>query len=162
MSKQNVQLVERVLGEAQHNPAALWAVLDDDVLWEVGALELPDAGATQWRGPAGVREFFRRWTAPFDDWGYEVDEVIDAGDSVIARIRQWGRGKGSGATVESHFWQAWTIRDGKVVRGTHHAEKHEVLRAVGLREEVASQEEADRSHWEADLRGEDVLRRRLG
>jgi hypothetical protein len=32
MSKQNVDLVRRVLGEAQHNPAALWDLLDDEVL----------------------------------------------------------------------------------------------------------------------------------
>jgi ketosteroid isomerase-like protein len=46
-------------------------------------------------------------------------------------FNQWGRGKGSGASVESRFWQAWTIRDGKVVQGTHHSEKAEALQAVG-------------------------------
>jgi len=133
MSQQNVELVLRVLDEAQHDPSALWEVLDDEVLWEVGALDIPDSGGT-WRGPAGVREFFRRWVGPFDEWGYEVGEVIDAGDSVVAHIHQRGQGKGSGAIVESRFWQVWTIRAGKVVRGTHHSEKADALEAVGLRE----------------------------
>jgi ketosteroid isomerase-like protein len=134
MSQENVELIERMLDQAQHNPVALWEILDDEVLWEVGVLDIPDAGAGHWRGPAGVREFFRLWVAPFDEWGYSVGEVIDAGDSVVVHLHQWGRGKGSGATVESRFWQVWTIRDGKVVRGTHHFEKAEALEAVGLRD----------------------------
>jgi hypothetical protein len=69
MSQQNVELVERVLHEAQHRPAALWEVLDDGVVWEIGTLEIPDAGTTAWRGPAGVREFFRRWTGPSTSGG---------------------------------------------------------------------------------------------
>jgi ketosteroid isomerase-like protein len=134
MSQANVEMVERVLGEAQHHPAALWEVLDDEVLWEVSDLDIPDVGASEWRGPAGVREFFRRWVGPFDEWGYEVREVIDAGDSVVAHVHQWGRGKGSGARVESRFWQVWTIRDGKIVRGSHHSERADALEASGLGE----------------------------
>ena len=134
MSQQNLELVRRVLGEAQHNPAALWDVLDDEVLWELRDLDLPDAGPAQWHGPAGVKEFFRRWTGPFDEWGYEVSEMIDAGDSVVAHIHQWGRGKGSGAKVESQFWLVWTIRDGRIVRGAHYPGRVEALEAVGVRQ----------------------------
>jgi ketosteroid isomerase-like protein len=162
MSQQNVELVERVLGEAQHNPDALWEVLDDQVLWEPGHLDIPDAGPTNWRGPAGVQEFFRRWIGPFDDWGYEVGEMIDAGDSVVAHVHQWGRGKGSGARVESQFWLVWTIRDGKIVRGTHHAGRAEALESVGLRDAASEGSREDRAPWPAERRGDDVMRRRLG
>jgi ketosteroid isomerase-like protein len=163
MSRQNVELVRRVLREAQHNPPALWDVLDDEVVWEPGDLELPDARPAQWHGRAGVQAFFRRWIGPFDEWGYEVGEVIDAGDSVVAHIHQWGRGKGSGAKVESQFWLAWTIRDGKLVRGAHFARRADALKAVGYEETAESGETAElRAPWAADLRREDVMRRRLG
>jgi ketosteroid isomerase-like protein len=132
MSQQNLELVRRVLGEAQHNPPALWDLLDDEVLWEPGQLDLPDAEPAQWHGPAGVQEFFRRWIGPFDEWGYEVGEMIDAGDTVVAHIHQWGRGKGSGAKVESQFWLVWTIRDGKLVRGAHYAERDQALESAGM------------------------------
>ena len=125
-------MVERVLGRARDDPNALWGILADDVSWEFAALDIPDAGATVFRGPAGVREFFRRWIGPFDEWGYDVGEVIDAGDSVLVRIHQWGRGRGSGATVESRFWQVLTLCDGKVVRVTHHSDRAQALEAVGL------------------------------
>jgi ketosteroid isomerase-like protein len=133
MSRENVEMIERILGEAQHNPTALYEVLDDYVRWEVTAMNMPDTPST-YIGPEGVREFFRRWVGTFDDWGYEATEMIDAGDSVVVHIRQWGRGKGSGATVEGDFWQVWTIRDGKVVRSTHCSDKAEALEAAGLRE----------------------------
>ena len=134
MSRENVELVLRVLDQARHNNAtAFLEVLDDEARWEVGSLDIPDSGGT-WHGPAGVREFFRRWVGPFDEWSYDFGGVIDAGDSVVVRIHQWGRGKGSGAIVESRFWQVLTIRDGKIVRVTHHAEKDEALKALGLEE----------------------------
>ena len=122
-------MIERMLDRARHDLAGLFEILDDDVRWELGPLNIPDVGAT-YIGPAGVEEFFRRWVGPFDEWDYEIFDVIEAGDSVLVHVRQWGRGKGSGATVESRFWQVWTIRDGKVVRTTHHSEKAEALQAV--------------------------------
>ena len=132
MSQENVALVLRVLDEGRHNPTALWDVLDDEVEWEVGSLDIPDSGGT-WHGPAGVREFFRRWVMPFDDWGYEFGHAIDAGDSVVVRVHQWGRGKGSGVAVDAEFWQVWTIRNGNVVRWRAYATEAEALEAVGLR-----------------------------
>jgi ketosteroid isomerase-like protein len=134
MSTENLELVKRVLEESRSDPTALWEILDDGVVWEVGTLDIPDAGAPEWHGPAGVREFFRRWVGPFDEWDYEVSELIDAGDSVIAHIHQWGRGKGSGAMVESRFWQVWSLRGGRIVRATHHGERAEALAAAGLRD----------------------------
>jgi ketosteroid isomerase-like protein len=132
MSRENVEMIERMLREAPHNPAALWDILDDDVRWDASALDVPDAGAT-YHGPDGVREFFRRWIGAFDEWGYEVPEVIDAGDSVVVHIHQWGRGKGSGVAVEGRFWQVWTIRNGRVIHSSHHSSKGEALEAAGLR-----------------------------
>jgi ketosteroid isomerase-like protein len=132
MSQENVDLIRRMLDEGHNNPPALFDILDDEVVWEVGFLKIPDVGASQYHGPAGVSEFFRHWVGPFDEWGYEATDVIDAGDSVLVRINQWGRGKHSGATVASHFWEVLTVRDGKVVHVTHHFDKAEALEAVRL------------------------------
>jgi ketosteroid isomerase-like protein len=129
-----VELIERMLDAGHQNPAALFDILDDEVVWDVGCLKIPDVGASRYHGPAGVNEFFRHWVGPFDEWGYEASEVIDAADCVLVHINQWGRGKHSGATVASHFWEVLTFRDGKVVRVTHHFEKADALNAVGMSE----------------------------
>ena len=132
MSQENVRSVRRFLDHAREDPDA-WDIFDQDVLWEVGALAIPDIPATS-RGPDGVREFFRRWVGAFEGWAYEVEEVIEAGDAVAIHLHQWGRGKGSGAMVDLRFWEVWTMRDGKAVRVTHQIEKAEALEAAGLSE----------------------------
>ncbi len=133
MSRENVELLERTLAISQDDPTAFLAILDDEVCWEVDALDVPDAG-NAWYGAEGVREFFRRWVTPFDDWGWEFGDLVDVGVTVIVHIRQWGRGRGSGVPVENAFWQAWTFREGKVIRTTHHQTKKEALEAAGLSE----------------------------
>jgi ketosteroid isomerase-like protein len=132
MSQENVELIKRMVGEATNNPAAMYKVLAEDVEWDVSDLQLP--GRSVYRGHAGVMEFFRDWVGAFDEWGYQAEELIDAGDATVVRLHQWGRGKGSGAAVEIRFWQVWNLRGGEVVRASHHLEKDQALEAAGLRE----------------------------
>jgi uncharacterized protein len=133
MSRKNVELVTRALEGAPDDPEAFFAVFDRDVDWDTSGGALPDT-KTHYHGIQGVRDFFRRWIGPFDDFGYEVEEVVDAGDSVVLLLHQWGSGKGSGITVDSRFWQVWTLRNGKVVRFQHFPEKARALEAAGVRE----------------------------
>ena len=52
----------------------------------------------------------------WDDWELEVDALHDAGDKVVALVRQHGRSKTAGTAVEMSFAQIWTLRDGKQTR----------------------------------------------
>ncbi len=132
MSQKNVEIVARMYAEARTRPEALFEFLDDDIEWETTALDM--AGTAQGRGPDTVRSFFRSWVGAFEEWDYVAENLIDAGDSVVARIHQWGRGKASGVTVENRFWQVWTIRGGKAIRATHHTDRDKALEAAGLSE----------------------------
>jgi ketosteroid isomerase-like protein len=135
MSEENVQIVRRFIDQARQTPEAVWDIFDEDVEWELdpGALALPDFPPVS-RGPDEIREFFRRLVGAFEDWGYELEELVEGEDSVVAHIHHWGRGKGSGASVEARFWQVWIMRGGKAVRVTHHIERADALEAAGLRE----------------------------
>jgi len=135
MSQENVEIVLRALEASPHDRDAFFSNLDPEVEWDASGVGLPDAET--YHGPEGVREFNRLWIGAFDDFGYEPQEVIDAGDSVIIFMHQWGRGKGSGAKVDNRFWQVWTVRHGKVVRYRHFSEKGPALEAVGLSEQDA-------------------------
>jgi ketosteroid isomerase-like protein len=124
-----VDTIQRAL--ASSNPEALLAVLDENVEWDyVGAF--PEA--VTYRGPEEVGEFLHGWAGGFDDFGYEADETIDAGDCVVVGLHQWGRGKETGARVESRTWQVFSFRDGKVTRCRGYATKAEALEAAGLSE----------------------------
>jgi ketosteroid isomerase-like protein len=133
MSQENVEIVLHYLAHAADAPEKVWGVFADDVEWDLADIGRPDYPTTS-HGPDAVREFFRHWIGSFENWGYEVEEVVDHADAVAVHIRQWGRGKGSGASVDGRFWQIWFLRDGKAVRVTHRASKAEALEAVGLRE----------------------------
>ena len=132
MSRENVEVVRRMLDQARQDPEVMFGMLADDVEWDTKDLELP--GPSTRFGPDGVRGFFRDWVGAFEAWGYEAEELIDAGEATVVCLRQWGRGKGSGATVENRFWGSWTVRDGMIVRATHHREKAQALEAARLRE----------------------------
>ena len=64
---------------------------------------------------------------------WQPEEVIDAGDKVLAFIRTGGQGKASGVTVEAYVWNVWTFRDGKPAEWTYFGDdRAAALEAVGL------------------------------
>jgi ketosteroid isomerase-like protein len=78
-----------------------------------------------------VAEAVRRWTGAFADFAFEVEELIDAGDSVVMVLRQVGRGKGSEASVEMKMAWLYTVQDGRIVRVNMFADREEALAAAG-------------------------------
>jgi ketosteroid isomerase-like protein len=70
-----------------------------------------------------------------DDWAIEVVDIHDAGDDrVVGVVRQRGRSKSSGVSVDMRYAQVFTIRDGKHVRMEMYNDPDEALKAVGLAE----------------------------
>jgi ketosteroid isomerase-like protein len=113
------------------DPPALLALLDDDVRWDyVGAF--PEA--VTYHGPQEVGDFLREWAGGFDDFGFEAEETIEAGDStIVVGLHQWGRGKETGARVESRTWQVFSFRDGKIVSCRGYQTRAEALTAASGR-----------------------------
>ncbi len=131
-SHDNVELVRRFLEGARVDPDAVWDIFAEEVEWDLAGIPAaPDVSPVS-RGPDAVQDFFRRWVGAFDDWDYEVEELIEGPEAVAARIHQWGRGKGSGIPVDNRFWQVWVMRDGKAVRVAHREDQGEALAAAGL------------------------------
>jgi ketosteroid isomerase-like protein len=85
-----------------------------------------------YEGVEGTLSFLRNWTAAWDDWELEVDALHDAGDRVVAVMRQRGRSKATGMPVEMSFAMVWTLRDGKQARMEMYSDPGKALNAVGL------------------------------
>ena len=83
-------------------------------------------------GSEGARRFLADWTAAWDDWQMDVEALRDAGDSVVAVLRQRGRSKAAGMLVDMRFAQVWTFRDGEQTRMDTYSDPTEALQAVGL------------------------------
>ena len=128
MSQDNVEILRRALASG---PEALLAILDEKVEWDyVGAF--PESAT--YHGPDAVREFFAQWAGAFDDFGFEAEDAVHADDSVVVRLRQWGRGKGTGAEVENRSWQVFSFRHGKIIHCRGYSTEAEAFEAAGLRE----------------------------
>jgi hypothetical protein len=64
----------------------------------------------------------------------EAMEFMDAGDSVVVRVDQWGTGPQSGAPGHLQYFQIWTFRGASVIRIESISERADALEAAGLRE----------------------------
>ena len=77
----------------------------------------------------------REWLAPFESYYARPEEIIDAGEAVVVRLRQGGRGKQSGLEVKMPpYWLVYRLRDGGAVRIEFYRDQAEALKAVGLEE----------------------------
>ena len=94
---------------------AVLADMDEGIEWQQ-AQGLPHGGT--YRGIAEVR---RNVFDPLDrDWwsefSAEPDELLDAGDEIVALGRYRGVAKESGKVLDVPFVHVWSLRDGKAWR----------------------------------------------
>lgn len=130
----NLELLRERMTRAVDDPDAFFEILDPDVEWDVTDTSSPMAGV--YHGLEAVREFYRRWAGAFSDWNYEVERLIETGDQVVAFVREYGHGRGSGAEVEMRRANVWTFRDGKVVHYRSFSTREAALEAAGLDPDV--------------------------
>ena len=145
MSQENVEIVRAVLA-ANRDPAVVARAIsgeldlgwvDPEIEWDASRLGemIPDL-AQVYRGRDGVRTYWRRWFDAWRDLEFEVQDVLDAGDDVVALIsnqRQWGRHTGI-CTELPPYAQVFTVRGGMLVRWRTFPDQASALRAVGLEE----------------------------
>ncbi|HEY8000905.1 MAG TPA: nuclear transport factor 2 family protein [Solirubrobacterales bacterium] len=126
MSQQNVDRVRNCI-EAYRRGDYVGASADlaPDVVWEVGQ-ELPA------RGPAAVRELWQRWDSDWEELETVAEELIDAGDFVVAAVRYRGRGRLSGVVVDDLWFEVHTFRNGQCVHKVDFKQRSEALEAAGL------------------------------
>jgi ketosteroid isomerase-like protein len=137
MSEENVEIVWGVWGVIDGRrvdvtepdvPEGFVERLDPEVEFEEDP-SFPEAGV--YRGRSEVLRYFKNFTAQFEQFVFEVEDVmVVGGDGVLFCFRQTGRGKGSGA--EFDFQSAWlfTVRDDRVVRIRSYLDRKEALEAA--------------------------------
>jgi ketosteroid isomerase-like protein len=131
MSKENVDVVQSGFSAlARGDFQSFYSVLDEGVEW-VNPPYAVEAGTR--RGTSEFRDALGRMRASFGDIQLTVDEVVEAGETVVVVTGRWtGEGAGSGVRLETPFSSALTLRDGKVVRYEWFREKAEALEAAAL------------------------------
>ena len=134
MSKENVKLVRTLLeGFARRDHERALEFYDPDIEWDASdGAELNTDLAAVYHGHDGVRAYWRAWLSAWRDLDFDLEDVLDAGDEVVALInnqRQWGRHSGI-ETKMPPYALVFTIRSGKVVRWRSFSDHGSARKAV--------------------------------
>ncbi|MEA2473230.1 MAG: hypothetical protein QOE06_1145 [Thermoleophilaceae bacterium] len=134
MSRENVEIVMSLYDAVQRQDyESPFEVIDEDILWDMSGFGLPDL-AKVYRGHDGIREFWVGWLSAWEMIEFTALAAEDHGNHVIVEVKQRNRGRGSGVEVDFHYFQASTVRNGKVTASVMAETRAEALEAVGLAE----------------------------
>ena len=138
MSQKNVELVRDLLEAFQRRDhERAFDFYDPDIEWDATRVAelIPDLAGV-YHGHEGVRTYWREWLSAWKDLQFEVEDLRDGGEEVVALIRnqrQWGRHSGIATDIPS-YGIVFTIRDGVVVRWRTYPDHESALEAAGLSE----------------------------
>jgi len=138
MSQENVDAVRRLfaafqgvdVGNVERRLDEVREIFDPEVEWVAAPHSL--LASEEYRGYDGVRRFWTQFLSAWDAYGVRVDELIDAGDQVVAVMRLSGRT--NELEVDEARSSLITLRDGRIVRIEPFARRADALDAVGLSE----------------------------
>ena len=133
MSKENVDALRPVYkewGRGNFRPSAYPYGPDLEWGWSE---EFPDIhGVFRDAEPRSSRML--EWLSQWEDWRVEAEEYIPTGEFVVVLCRYTGRGKESGAAVDTTGAHLWTMRAGRPVRLEVFSSRMKALEAAGLSE----------------------------
>ena len=129
MSQQYVELAREAWDAlSREGVGGLLPFLDPEIEWVSVPGFLPDAEDR--RGHEGVVAWFEQIGELFEDTSWEEQELVEVGDRLMIASRATGRGRVSGAVVETALFHAVRVRDGKMVRLESFLSREEALAAV--------------------------------
>jgi ketosteroid isomerase-like protein len=130
MSSENVQLVLKDLEYWNQGDMDAFAGLWDDHM----VLRAPEDWPERvYRGKEAVRSFYEGFAEILGS-DTVIEEMVDAGEAVITRMRVHMAGVQSGLQGEMRFTLVTTFRRGKVVRHEYFWDHREALEVAGLPE----------------------------
>ena len=136
MSQENVKVVRDIYeAVARRDAVTPYELYAEDIVWDLSNARRGAMWSQPvYHGHEGVRQLWRDALSVFSAVEYEVEELIDAGDQVLAFVREIVVGRASHAPGETTHAAVWTIADGKVTRVLAFDDRREALEAAGLRE----------------------------
>jgi ketosteroid isomerase-like protein len=131
MSQENVEIIRRFIEQWNQTREFPWGLVDPDIVY---VIDPPAWLAGTYRGHAEVKDVVRRTLEIYDEFRFEGDEFIDAGDSIVALGAVHVRGALSGAGAVQTAAIESRVRDGRVVAIRAYLDRDAALEAAGLRQ----------------------------
>jgi ketosteroid isomerase-like protein len=144
MSEENVEIVKRLLVDG----ADVVPLVRDDAAWtrrrgETEELFEPDLSVSwiahgqrpiEATGIDEARQSWLDWLEPWETYRVQIERVVPVDDKVLVLARVRGRMAGTQNDVELIFASIYVLRDRRVARIEHHADRASAFEAVGLGE----------------------------
>ncbi|MGA9373096.1 MAG: nuclear transport factor 2 family protein [Solirubrobacterales bacterium] len=133
MSQENVEAFRRAV-EANNRGDydAVLEEVDSGIEWRAVFQVKFGGQATTCRGREAVRAYLEDLDEGFSVRRVEISEVRDLGERVVATGHVRGRGRVSGAEIDSPIGFVIDFRNGKVFRMRDYLDSQEALEAAGL------------------------------
>jgi ketosteroid isomerase-like protein len=132
MSEENVELARRaILGWNERGVDAFVEVLDPEVEWHPPR-ESMEPGI--YRGHDGVRDYFGRLRAVFEEQRVESVDVTSIDEDVVLAVVRIAGTTAKFGTIDTTWSWLITIRDGKAIRVATFVDRQEALRVAGMGE----------------------------
>jgi ketosteroid isomerase-like protein len=131
VSRESIEIVQE--GVAAFNSGELdrvFAVAHPD--FEAHVAPEISAEPDTYRGQDGIRRYFESFREAFDEIGFEAEELVDAGSSVVVALRMTATARHTAIPVEQRNAGIWTVADGKIVSIQTYASFADALAAAGL------------------------------
>jgi ketosteroid isomerase-like protein len=132
MSQRNVDVMRAAMQAFNRRDGARFGALlaaDAEIVPVRAVLE----GVT-FRGPDAAAHYCAAVDETWEDLTWELEEIRDADDWVLALGRIRGSGRGSGATIDARAGWVARFHEGLVTNFHTYADRAQALEAVGLSE----------------------------
>ena len=132
MSEENVEIVRRGYTAFAEKgiEGAIPFFTEDVVIYSIP--EWPDD--PEYHGHDGLRRLTRQWTENFDAFGFDISELRDGGDTVVALYELVGETKGSATPMRMQIGAVSEFRDGRIAQQRLFSSWEGALQAAGLSE----------------------------
>lgn len=131
MSEKNVGIIRGMYeASAKGDKASAIACLDPEVVWRL-AENFIYAGEKPRVGPDEVLEGFKRIDEEWEGFAVTPMELLDAGDTVIAKGYYTGTHRKSGKRLRAQFAHFYDLRDGRVIRFQQYTDTAQFIEAAG-------------------------------
>jgi ketosteroid isomerase-like protein len=132
MSRENVEIMRRAVEAFNHGGVeAMRDFYDPDVEYCEDP-KFPEARV--YRGRDSVVRQFQEFGAAFEEYRFDIEDLVDNGDQVIGVIHEHALGRTSGAKTDRRTGWITTLRAGRIVRLEIFLDPGDALEAAGLRE----------------------------
>jgi uncharacterized protein len=132
MSKENVAVIRGIYDAfAVGDVPGVLGRMSPDIVWNE-AENFPYADGNPYVGPEAIAKgVFTRCATEWDGFGVAVEEILDAGDTVVTLGRYVGTYKATGKPQRTQLVHVWRVAGGKAVRFQQYADTLQVARVIG-------------------------------